>query len=108
MSPQWLNGASAVELPVPAIANTAFLKSSPNPFHGSTKISYKLPGAKKQATAGIYDIAGKKIFSFNGLKAAGDLTWNGRNARGSKVPAGIYLMVLKAGDTVLKHRLLIN
>ena len=73
---------------------------------GSVSLSYVL-SAPATVEAAILNIAGRTIAQVNSSDVQGtglqSLRWNGRNAVGSKVPAGTYLIQVtaraEAGDS---------
>jgi glucuronoarabinoxylan endo-1,4-beta-xylanase len=71
----------------------------PNPFLGSTAISYNLK-AQSDGLITIYDILGREVkrFTFD-IQAAGvhGIMWDGSNSLGKKVATGIYFYRLQAG-----------
>jgi hypothetical protein len=72
----------------------------PNPFNPTTKIDYSLP-SKNNVSLVIYDILGREVITlFNGLQEPGykSITWNGTDALGKSVGAGMYFYLLQAGD----------
>ena len=72
----------------------------PNPFNPSTSISFTLP-EEKWVTLKVYNIQGISICTLeSGIKDPGlhSVTWDGSDTRGNKVPSGIYLCRMKAGD----------
>ncbi|MCK4352745.1 T9SS type A sorting domain-containing protein [candidate division WOR-3 bacterium] len=75
------------------------LSISPNPFSQKTVISYSLIGNRTDYTITrltIYDLTGRLIKTFNHLSASGgnqpfnQITWDGKNSSGRKMPSGIY------------------
>jgi V8-like Glu-specific endopeptidase len=83
----------------------------PNPFNPETTIRYQLP-IDSRVSLTIHNLMGQKIVSLvAGNRAAGfhAVTWNGRDAQGSKVPSGVYLYNFSAGDfRVTKKMILIE
>ncbi len=83
------------------------LSCCPNPFSGSTEISFQM---KESAAAelAVYNLKGQKITTLAGGTLPGGLknyVWNGKDAGGKDLPAGIYLVRLRiAGiDTFVKR-----
>jgi hypothetical protein len=86
------------------------LNSSPNPFFPNgdgdrdfTIISYSLPYSLSKLKLTVLDVTGRELISLaDGIWAAskGNLIWDGRDASGSLVPSGIYVLYLEAVDTV--------
>ena len=72
----------------------------PNPFNPTTKIDYGLP-EEAYVSLVIFDILGREVVTLvNGLQEPGyrSLTWNGTDAFGRNVGAGMYFYLLQAGE----------
>ena len=72
----------------------------PNPFNPTTKIDYGLPNEANVLLV-IYDILGREVITLaNGLQEPGykSITWNGTDALGRNVSAGMYFYLLQAGE----------
>jgi len=70
----------------------------PNPFNPVTQINYGLPKASRVHLA-IYDILGREVTTLvNWEQDAGykSITWNGTDAFGKPVGAGMYFYMVKA------------
>jgi hypothetical protein len=81
-------------------AATQLLTSLPNPVNNGTTIKYQVaqPGAVKLA---VYNIQGQLVKTLaSETKPAGyhSVRWDGRDAHGNKVAAGVYLYRLDAGS----------
>lgn len=64
----------------------------PNPFNGSTEISFSL-GTSMHVQVSVFDALGREVASiFNGDLSAGahNLSWNGLDAAGTAVGNGVY------------------
>jgi hypothetical protein len=82
--------------------------SSPNPFTYQTRIEYTVRKGGP-VSAEIYDLTGKRIKtlnSFAGGVGKHSFTWDGDNAAGVSVPAGIYVCKLKTYETVLSCKII--
>lgn len=81
----------------------------PNPFSSSTAISYRL-NKQTDVNVTIYDILGREVKRFMvGLQTTGvhRVIWDGKNAAGEKVAAGVYFYRLhSANETYVKKMLL--
>ncbi len=72
----------------------------PNPFNPSTTIRYDLP-EESHVSLTVYDLMGKQITSLvSESQAAGvrTVTWDGTDASGKNVSAGVYLYRIQAGE----------
>jgi hypothetical protein len=75
-------------------------RNAPNPFTGSTKISYSMtkPG---QVRLGVYTLTGRLVTELvNENAGAGQhsATWNGKDRFGNEAAAGVYYFILETGD----------
>jgi flagellar hook assembly protein FlgD len=96
-------GISAVADPAPRLVATA----APNPFSGQTSLSFSLEKTQK-VSLGIYDLAGRRLRQLvdADLGPGGHFhSWNGRDAAGRKVPAGVYFYRLEVEGVVETKRL---
>ncbi|MBZ0270343.1 T9SS type A sorting domain-containing protein [bacterium] len=77
---------------------------APNPFRTRTTIVYDLPGERPVRVA-VHDVAGRRVAKLQDAFApAGThrVTWDGRDARGVRLAAGVYFVRLTAGT---EHRI---
>ncbi|HEM46272.1 MAG TPA: hypothetical protein ENO23_04415 [Alphaproteobacteria bacterium] len=85
----------------------------PNPFNPSTTIVLRFPGGEERGagdrfTLDIYDIRGRLVRALaTGPIRAGalDVPWDGRNGRGARVDAGVYLAVARGPGIELRRKL---
>ena len=71
----------------------------PNPFNQSAGVSFKLEEAS-QAERAVYNLKGQKVRTLlDGFTTPGihQTVWDGRDAEGNKLAAGIYIIRLTAG-----------
>lgn len=81
----------------------------PNPFNPTTTISYSLD-KDSEVEVNIFDISGKLITTLrNKYQTQGEhsITWNGIDASGSKVGAGVYFYQVKAGDLIQTKKMVL-
>lgn len=80
----------------------------PNPFNSTTRIQYSLAGQAHVSLA-IYDLGGRKITVLvEEIHSAGlyVTTWDGDDSMGSEVSAGIYIVTLRAGDSLQSNKII--
>ena len=80
----------------------------PNPFNPETRIRFQLPKSS-HVKLEIYNMLGQKIVTLiDEKRRAGyhEIAWNGRNTLGKKVPSGIYVLRLKAGEFWLTRKMI--
>lgn len=80
--------------------DSKIMEIMPNPFTGTTTISYSLSKEAK-AQIGIYNSTGRKVKKLvDKVQRAGyyNITWDGIDERGNQVPHGIYFCKFKAGE----------
>jgi hypothetical protein len=93
----------AFDAPVVTEAPRAFAlhPGAPNPFRNSTQIRYDLP-SPVPVTLRVYNVAGRLVQELvrSSSQPAGsyEVIWDGRDAGGAGVGAGIYFVRLEAGQ----------
>jgi hypothetical protein len=75
----------------------------PNPTAGPAAIEFALGGADRDAVLTVVDVAGRVVWrqALGGFTAGHHaLAWDGRDARGVRVPAGVYFarLAARSGD----------
>lgn len=100
-SPGYANTASTFTGKPAGMVRSFALTVFPNPFNPETTIRYTL---KKNGpvTLAVFDITGKKVVSLvEERQTAGSYTvrWAGSDGLGRRVGSGVYLIVLKSGQT---------
>ncbi len=94
-------GAPVTDAPVVEAPPTRFALASPrpNPFASETSLRFDVPAGGGAASVVVYDVNGRKVATLaEGERAAGrhTLTWDGRDARGERVAAGVYFARLES------------
>ncbi len=77
-------------------------RAEPNPFTGTTRFSLALL-SEDVVDVAIYSANGRLVRALHRGHAGApglDLTWDGTNARGDRVAAGVYFVRAKTGDGV--------
>ena len=91
----------AIGDPVGAVSPSALLaQNHPNPFARTTSISFAMPGEAGGGALEVYDALGRLVRVLaNGEIPVGrhEVTWDGRDSRGARVPSGVYFYRLTAG-----------
>ena len=85
------------------------LPAYPNPFNPWTQLAYDLPSAGR-ATLSIFDVSGRRVATLiDGTLEAGrhEQSWDGRDDAGNELPSGVYLALLRAGETRESTRLVL-
>lgn len=80
----------------------------PNPFNPATKIYFQIPGAQ-DVKVYIYNTLGQKVRTLvNSTFNAGNhvVNWDGRNDAGVRLPSGIYIYRIKAGNFVAAKKMM--
>jgi probable HAF family extracellular repeat protein len=80
--------------------------AAPNPMLDHTRIRFQIP-EPAHARVGIYDLSGRRVRLLADREmAAGsaELTWNGRDADGVRVRAGVYWIRMEAMGRTLTSR----
>lgn len=85
--------------------------AQPNPFRGTTALEFTLPRAG-HARLELLDVTGRRVrLLTDGIMALGPhrVTWDGRDASGAIVPAGLYWARLEGnGETAVRRLARLN
>jgi flagellar hook assembly protein FlgD len=79
----------------------------PNPFNAVTNIRFILRQAE-HVRVRIVDVRGRELIRlYDNFMAAGahEFSWNGKNASGSDVASGMYLISFETGRDIVSKRL---
>jgi hypothetical protein len=86
---------------------------SPNPFRHTTKIRYSILDTRykiQKPSVRIYDAIGRMVISFDQESSIENLEsevlWDGCDAKGQSVPAGVYILRLEYGDAVHTQKII--
>lgn len=77
--------------------------AEPNPFRDGTVIRYDVPRDRPDVLVTVYDLAGRRVATLvDGVQPPGAhfVEWNGLDAEGRPVGAGVYFVRLETGDLV--------
>jgi len=93
-------GAEAISIGgVRVVAGTVVGSPVPNPFRDVTRLALRLSEAGPFAVR-LFDLAGREVRAWREAwspAGARELLWDGRDASGRTVPAGVYLARVEAG-----------
>jgi len=87
---------------LPELALRAGVSVWPHPFTDSATLRLEAPRGARVSVE-IFDVTGRRLRRLGG---AGELLWDGRDAAGRPVPAGLYLARLRGGGLEGSARLL--
>jgi len=83
----------------------------PNPFNPSTTVSFAVVGdGSTPVTVDVFDLAGRRVKRLlDDVLPAGahGARWNGRDDAGARMPSGVYLARVRAGNDVRASKLLL-
>ena len=110
-SPMWFNPVSA-EKNAAVSTGLAGFSVIPNPAAAGKSVCFQLQGkaeAGEKMELKIYTVTGTLIMNLpiRELQANGRLTWTQQDKKGKVIPAGVYLVRLKAGNKSFENKLLI-
>lgn len=91
----------------PGESSLSLEPARPMPFRSRTDLAFTMARAG-HATLAVFDVSGRRVrVLVDGTRAAGPqrVTWDGRDARGARLPAGAYLVRLQAGGEQRTQRL---
>jgi hypothetical protein len=87
----------------------SLLKNYPNPFNGSTAISFQLDKSSS-VKLDLYNLLGEKITSLaDGFHATGkyNVTWDGLDGNGKAAPSGVYFCRLETETNILTNKMIL-
>jgi hypothetical protein len=77
------------------------VRAAPNPFRGATTIYTSRP-ASTIGTVRIYDLSGRLVRNFDGVRAQGSFEpaaeWDGRDENGREVAPGLYVIRVESSN----------
>ena len=95
----------------PPVAGTAwFSKPTPNPFTGTTSVSYQVPESGTQVGFAVYDLVGREVRRLqDAFQSSGPhtLSWDGRGEAGARVRPGMYFIRGSIGERPLAWRVVL-
>ncbi len=95
-----------VSTPAPAVRGLKLFAPSPNPASSITQLQFELP-ALGSVSLDVFDQRGRRVRSFPAREfpaGRGMLSWDGRDAEGHSVAAGVYLVRVTAGGQSVSRR----
>jgi hypothetical protein len=104
----WQGTTGVIEGTIAAQSAFANIRNFPEPFVSSTRIDFNLT-KNTDANVVISDCNGKVVASLmQGMNEKGrhSITWNGMDAYGHTVPAGVYVIRFKAAGLSIAKRIL--
>jgi bacillolysin len=111
--PVWFRTGSrpvTVEAVAALPAGMELEQNYPNPFAASTYIRFTVDN-QSHTTLSIHDLLGRRLVTLaDGVLAAGAHTvaWNGRDADGRALPAGMYLYRLTGENGIISKRMILT
>ena len=90
----------------------SLMQNYPNPFGNATSLKIFSQQASKPLTIDIFNVKGqlvRQINTGNLNKGISEITWNGKNSKGDRVPQGLYFSsVMVNGKTQTQKMLVLN
>jgi len=96
-------GCDAVS--VPEVAGWRIVGNAyPNPAMGVPVIIPLEVDARGAYTARVFDALGRAVREVVGSSGTGEIRWDGTNARGVRVPSGVYFLEVSQGRDVISRQ----
>ena len=86
----------------------AMLSNAPNPFTGSTRISFYMPSVAEISVA-VFDVAGRKVCDLYSGEAVGGMNeflWDGRDPSGRELANGVYFCKIRFGSMSVSKKII--
>ena len=108
----WFNPPIAGVTGTAAVVDAGMLRqNSPNPFAGSTSISFALPRGTTAAKIEIYNIEGRLLRSLpvnHTQSGEASVVWDGKDGGGRRVASGVYFYKLAGAPGMLRKMVLLE
>lgn len=108
--PIQVNGTTTdVEIAAGPVTSFAIAQNSPNPFVSSTKIRFALPESR-DVSLKVYNVEGRLVRTLADKSytvGRHELDWDGRDAKGNLVTAGVYFYRFAAGDFEAEKKMVV-
>ncbi len=98
----------------PALAGRVFdarLRAAPNPSRRQVVLEVSPPaglGAHELAKIEIFDVEGRRVWTWRGEATASEIVWDGRSAAGETVSPGVFFVRMRIGDWRATSRVVIQ
>ena len=84
----------------------------PNPVRAGrgVALAFDLVGAAAEVSLEVFDVRGRALAHVGPVRESAGrrvLTWDGRDAAGCAVPAGVYFVRAMLGDREARHRVVV-
>ena len=107
------SSGALVDVPEPLVESppTAFrmLPSRPNPFQDRTRFAIDLP-EERAIRIEVYNLSGQRVRTLlDGMRPAGrhQVFWDGADDGGQRLPAGIYFVSVRAGQSTARSKVVL-
>ena len=88
-----------------SISSSIIQNTYPNPFNPETTISLDIAQGE-HADLTIYNTRGQKVKSWKNLPSGEhQITWDGKNLKGTPVSSGIYMVILKTANRTVSRKI---
>ncbi|NOX90528.1 MAG: T9SS type A sorting domain-containing protein [Calditrichaeota bacterium] len=108
-TPGYANPVSDISFAKNKVVDDFALINFPNPFNPATTIVFTLPSSE-QVKLDVFSLSGQKIVALlKGFQSPGahSVKWNGRNQQNQKVPSGVYIVRLQAGNRFTARKIIL-
>lgn len=90
----------------------ALYANYPNPFNPTTTIRFDVPEfyTNKKVTLQVFNIVGQRVGTLlndNVDKGRHEITWDSRNDRGTRLPSGLYFLIMQAENFRRVHKMML-
>lgn len=103
------DGAGKARPPSPTLSEVFLGQASPNPFNPTTTVEFGVP-TPTTVTLRVFDVTGRMVRELLNDRIGAGIhrrVWDGRDSNGASVAAGIYMIHLVAGNTILHEKIVL-
>jgi hypothetical protein len=106
---KYTQGGGVAERKAPTVLHPA-ISAAPNPFLRQTTVRFVLPRSCPMVLE-VLDVSGSVVKVLpNRLSTAGwhSVVWDGTDDSGARVPAGVYVVILEAGEAKARTKVVMS
>ena len=97
----------------PLATNLDAILVYPSPFvpddgdadNGDWASGIKFGQVPEEIAIKVYDVSGRRVWTYDSASSGGTVTWDGRNSDGRRIASGVYFAVIKGGGQTVTRKI---